>query len=198
MTPKPDFLPAWATEDQLDPITGQYNVVMPPSEKELSGWTFEEKPNRQWWNWLQRQTYLWIKYFNENLDFDSDTITPTWTGLTFQPTTNNFFYSKQGDIIYFTCKMEYSLNTDFVNPLTISDMPFPGITETGFGQSVPCIRSNAAVVTAPTGNQLATLIGSNSIILRVIEINASTGLINDLVAKGAQGQLIITGFYFTN
>lgn len=198
MTPKPTILPKWATDQEQDPISGQENVVEPPSEKQLSGWSFQEKPNRQWWNWLHRQTYLWIAYFSENLDFDSDTLVPSWTGLSVIPSTNNFYYSKQGDIVNFTCKMQYSGNTDFVNPLTITNMPFPGKTEAGFGQSIPCIRSNASIVTAPTGNQLATLIGSGLSVLRIIETNATTGLANDLVAKGAQGELIITGFYFTN
>jgi len=199
MIPKPTILPEWATDPQIDPISGQENVVEPPLEKKMSGWTFQEKPNRQWWNWLHRQTYLWIAYFNENLDFESDTLIPTWDGLDVIPSTNNFFYSRQGDIVYFTCKMQYSANTDVANGLAITNLPFSGKTQAGFSQTVPCIRSaEVSPVTAPTGNQLACLIPSASNRLKIMEIDNSTGLANELIAKGAAGQLTITGFYFTN
>ena len=55
-------LPKWAALDQVDPISGQQNVVEPPPEKKDSGWSYLEKPPRQWWNWLQRQTYLCLEY----------------------------------------------------------------------------------------------------------------------------------------
>ena len=62
MIPQPTEFPEWAMQDILDPISGQYNVVEPPSEKKLEGWAFGEKPNRQFWNWFQRQSTLWIEF----------------------------------------------------------------------------------------------------------------------------------------
>lgn len=51
-------LPQWASDDVVDPISGQNNVVEPPLEKKLEGWFYKEAPPRQWMNWLGRQTYL--------------------------------------------------------------------------------------------------------------------------------------------
>ena len=70
MMPEPTVLPEWASQDVLNQVSGQYNVVEPPSEKKLEGWTFLEKPNRQWWNWFQRQTYLWLAYFKQQNDMN--------------------------------------------------------------------------------------------------------------------------------
>jgi hypothetical protein len=61
---RPDFKPQWATENVIDPISGQNNVVTPPTEKQLNGWDLKEYPVRQWFNWLGRYTYLWIDYLD--------------------------------------------------------------------------------------------------------------------------------------
>ena len=54
-------LPEWAMQDVQDPISQQYNVVEPPLEVKKEGWSFQDTPNRQWWNWFNRQTYLCLK-----------------------------------------------------------------------------------------------------------------------------------------
>ena len=64
MAEKPDF-PRWATEDQVDPISGQLNVVEPPEERKDSGWDRHEVPPRQWWNWLHRKTFEWLQFLDE-------------------------------------------------------------------------------------------------------------------------------------
>lgn len=69
MIPQPTVFPDWAMQDVQDPVSGQYNVVEPPSEKKLEGWAFGEKPNRQFWNWFQRQTALWIEYLAQQNNF---------------------------------------------------------------------------------------------------------------------------------
>ena len=61
---KPEF-PQWATEDQIDPISQQTNVIEPPIERKESGWTRHEVPPRQWLNWLARKTYEWLVYLDE-------------------------------------------------------------------------------------------------------------------------------------
>jgi hypothetical protein len=62
---RPTVLPEWASLDVLDPTSGQYNVVEPPTEVKENGWALGEKPNRQWWNWFQRHCYLWLQWLNE-------------------------------------------------------------------------------------------------------------------------------------
>ena len=62
MLPQPTVYPVWATTDQVDPVSGQNNVLTPPTEKQLYGWDFQEFPPRNWFNWLGRYTYQWIAY----------------------------------------------------------------------------------------------------------------------------------------
>jgi len=64
MPTKPDF-PRWASEDEIDPISGQNNVIEPPVERKSSGWTRHEVPPRQWWNWLHRKTFEWLQFLDE-------------------------------------------------------------------------------------------------------------------------------------
>jgi len=65
ITSKPTDVPEFARNDVVDPTTGQNNVVEPPESKKDSGWSYLEKPPRNWFNWLHRLTYLWIDYFNQ-------------------------------------------------------------------------------------------------------------------------------------
>lgn len=73
MVDKPTVLPEWATNDVQDPISQQFNVVEPPLEKKTDGWFLGEKPNRQWWNWLHRQTYLWLQWLNQQESYNVTT-----------------------------------------------------------------------------------------------------------------------------
>lgn len=194
--PKPAELPQWASEDEIDQTSGQYNVVEPPLERKRLGWYLGEKPNRQWWNWLHRTTYDWLAYFNDNLDFDADTIVPVWQGLTVQPTTNYFYYSKEGDRIYFTCHIIWSGNADTTNALEMTNLPYPGKNAVGLLQMVPVLRG--AGPTAPNGNLLGGLIGAGSSSLQIYQNDLTTGLGSPLTSKNNVGQLILTGFYFTD
>jgi hypothetical protein len=63
--PKPDEVPEFAKNDIVDPSTGQNNVAEPPTSKKNAGWAWQEKPARNWMNWLHRKTYQWIDYFNQ-------------------------------------------------------------------------------------------------------------------------------------
>jgi len=64
MATKPDF-PRWATEEQVDSISGQLNVVEPPPERKDSGWDRHEIPPRQWLNWIALKTYEWLVYIDD-------------------------------------------------------------------------------------------------------------------------------------
>lgn len=70
----PTVLPQWATDDIQDPVSGQFNVVEPPDEIKLDGWDLGEKPNRQFWNWFNRQTYLFLQWLvqQQNLNVTSN------------------------------------------------------------------------------------------------------------------------------
>ena len=190
--PKPTVLPEWALDDVQNGINGQWNVIEPPTEKKLTGWVYKEKPNRQYWNWFQRQTSLWIAYFNDNLDFDSDTLVPVWLGLTNQPTTNYFYYSKEGDRVYFTCHITWAGNVD-ITPLIMTNLPFVSKNQVGLLQSIHVTRGSGP--TNAGDGVISALIDSNSQNLRIWKEDIATGLGSDLVASTI-GQLIISGFYF--
>jgi hypothetical protein len=67
MVNKPTFYPNWATEDQVDPVSLQNNVLTPPSEKQLEGFARLEFPPRNWFNWLFRTINDWIIWFDQIL-----------------------------------------------------------------------------------------------------------------------------------
>lgn len=64
---KPDKFPDWATDNQHDPISGQLNVVEPPSAMLESGWNREQIPPRQWFNWWMRFVGQWVRWFEEKV-----------------------------------------------------------------------------------------------------------------------------------
>lgn len=84
MVDKPIILPEWASQDRIGP-TGQYNVVEPPTEVKEEGWDFQEKPNRQWWNWFGRTVYDWINWLNQQ---ESYNVTTDATGVALFPFDN--------------------------------------------------------------------------------------------------------------
>lgn len=81
MIEKPDALPRWATDEVVDPVTNQANVVEPPEQRKDSGWARREIPPRQWKNWLLRQTFRWLEYFesrDSRVDtYDSSSLPPS-------------------------------------------------------------------------------------------------------------------------
>jgi len=62
MFTRPDTMPEWAEQDVVDPVSGQNNVLTPPPEKQQFGWNRLEFPPRNWFNWLGRWTWRWIRY----------------------------------------------------------------------------------------------------------------------------------------
>ena len=55
--PKPTDLPRWAN------VSG--DIVEPTEDKKDVGWIAGEKPPAQFWNWLQKNIYDWLSYFDE-------------------------------------------------------------------------------------------------------------------------------------
>lgn len=68
MPTKPIVKPEWAENNQVDPISGQNNVVEPPGARKQFGFTRLEIPPRQWVNWLFRVLSQWVSYFEEVTD----------------------------------------------------------------------------------------------------------------------------------
>ena len=62
---RPGSLPAWATSEIVNPETGQLNVIEPPEEKKNKGWEFKEFPPRNWFNWLFRTIYYWLRHYSQ-------------------------------------------------------------------------------------------------------------------------------------
>lgn len=66
---KPSKLPEWASDDSIvDTTSGQNNVVEPDSGRKAEGWKFNEKPPRQYFNWLHNLYYEWLKAFDDNFN----------------------------------------------------------------------------------------------------------------------------------
>ena len=68
MATKPDKFPEWANDNPVDPVSGQSARVAPPQSKKDSGWSREEVPPRQWFNWLSWKTNQWILWLEESVD----------------------------------------------------------------------------------------------------------------------------------
>lgn len=68
MAQKPDKFPDWATEEEIDEVSGQANFVEPPDFRKESGWTRREIPPRQWLNWLARKTGLWLRWVEDRIE----------------------------------------------------------------------------------------------------------------------------------
>jgi len=68
MADRPEYFPEWAKEDEIDPVSGQNNVVEPPEERKASGWTRREIPPRQWQNWLSRFVWQWLAWARDKID----------------------------------------------------------------------------------------------------------------------------------
>lgn len=74
MPERPQDLPRWAMEDQIDETSGQLNVVEPPEARKDSGWDRREIPPRQWFNWLARKTAKWVEWLDSRVSV-ADTYT---------------------------------------------------------------------------------------------------------------------------
>lgn len=191
--PKPADIPFWATLDLQDAISGQYNVVQPTPEKIQAGYNLGEKPNRQYLNYQLRTLADWIAYFEDQLNFDQNNVVPIWTGLTNQPTTNYFYYSKIGDKVFFNCHIIWTGNIS-ITPLIMTNLPYTSKNQTNFLQSIHVTRGAGPNV-IPNGQIISALINDNSNSLRIWQEDATSGTGTDVIAS-ASGQLIISGFYF--
>jgi hypothetical protein len=65
---RPDKLPEFATQDLVDPTTGQNNVIEPIQNFKDFGWNpFGIEPPRNNMNWIHRKTYENQNYFDSRI-----------------------------------------------------------------------------------------------------------------------------------
>jgi len=62
---RPSVDPDWAESDVVDPTSGQNNKVEPPAAWKDNGWSYQEKPPRNYDNWVKWNLGQWIKYLDE-------------------------------------------------------------------------------------------------------------------------------------
>jgi hypothetical protein len=79
MVSKPTVFPVWATDDQIDPVSQQNNVLTPPPQKQQYGWARLEFPPRNWFNWLARYTNNWLQWLAQQ---EAQAIVADGTGTT--------------------------------------------------------------------------------------------------------------------
>ena len=198
MSIPPAMFPEWASEDKQDPESGQFNVVEPPIEVKQEGWTYLEKPNRQWWNWFNRTVYDWIVYLSgafgvNGANVYSTQMVPTWTGLTNQPTDNLFLYSVIGDKVFVTGKMKFSGNLDTTNTIGATNLPFQVKNLPLLLQVGTLVRGN--VTTLPNGQNLFISFVNGGTEMRLRQTDMATGITSSITNIGAAGELAFSGFY---
>lgn len=198
MSIPPADLPEWASNDVQDPVSGQFNVVEPPTEVKQEGWRYLEKPNRQWWNWFNRTVYDWIVYLSgafgsSAANLYSTQMTPVWSGLTNQPSPNIFFYSVVGDKVFYSGRMTFTGNLDTTNTINITNLPFPVKNLSGFLQVGTLVRGN--IVTLANGQNLFMSAVNNDTKIRIRQTDMSTGITSDIINPGTDGEFAFSGFY---
>lgn len=195
MADRPTVFPEWATDDVQDPVSQQFNVVEPPTEKKMDGWFLGEKPNRQWWNWLHRQTYLWLEFLDGMFggSATSQTLIPTWAGFTVQPFVNFFYYSVIGDKCFFNGNIQWASNVDTTTVVQMTNLPFVAKNVNSYLQCIQLERGSVA--TSPNGKTLYANLNANTTNLIFRETDLTTGISIDTVDQGAAGTLRFSGFY---
>lgn len=194
-------LPEWATDDIQDPVSQQYNVVEPPTEKKSDGWFLGEKPNRQWWNWLQRQTYLClvdlytrVAAIVTELSTPPTLYTPVFSGLD-TISINRAYWSRVGDAIFIQIHITYTANT-LTTPISFT-LPVPSNSDGALLQHVNVNR--AGLTTLPNGLSLSAQILSSTSTAQLWGEDLVTGSGSQVSGITADsGQLSIHGFYYAD
>ncbi len=91
---KPDQFPVFAEQDQVDPVSLQNNVLVPPPALQQFGWTFKQFPPRNFFNWLHRYTNRWLQYLAQQ-EAQSTTVSAvnaTPTDVVFDAVTGGLAY----------------------------------------------------------------------------------------------------------
>lgn len=143
--PRPSLFPEYARNDVVDPTTGVNNVVEPSeAKKDLGHGPAGEFPNRQYFNWLHRLTYLWLKYLDDVINGTPETfnVKVTTSDYTAEKT-YDLIYKKRGDKVTITLPANVLTGTSNSNTLRIypnEAATWPSeLLPTGNSHYVPCI-----------------------------------------------------------
>ena len=63
---KPSSYIDWTPNDSVDDAEPRH-VVEPSTEKKLAGWTADEEPPHQYFNWFWQRVGDWIRYFDKSV-----------------------------------------------------------------------------------------------------------------------------------
>lgn len=111
MATKPSVYPDWAVKvdgtdnDVVDGTTGQNNVVAPSAPKQLLGWEYNEKPPRQYFNWLARLVTQWIRWLDGEMTLRDNT------------------YAARVTATYFTAQADFNLRYSVHGKFTMLSIP---------------------------------------------------------------------------
>jgi len=72
-TARPSYYPDWATTIAVDPVSGVDNAIEPPGSWQTNGWGYQEKPPRNYDNWVKRYNGLWVRYLDEQMNTEQTT-----------------------------------------------------------------------------------------------------------------------------
>lgn len=67
---RPNVLPFWATQDEIDPLFGTPNKAVPSTEKQDFGQRGQQNTLRQDINYLFNAIREWLQFFNEQYEVD--------------------------------------------------------------------------------------------------------------------------------
>lgn len=201
MATRPDKYPEWASQDVQDPIALSDNVIEPPPEKKLIGWSRLEKPPRNWMNWLDRKTYQWIAYFDSMLTganggLPLGSFTPTINGLgggSFFYALQKGYYQRIGNTCFINIEVNWQNNSNPDANVYIPNLPFAAKNDIDMNQTLTVCRGVGPTLAGK--GILKGLLNPNSNFLVIWADDPTTG--NGTIVNGAgnQGQLIITGTY---
>ncbi len=161
---KPSKIPTWATVEDTDPTTGKLNRVEPSAGIKQTGFTYNEKPPRQYFNWLLWLIGEWLTWINDNinqaLNTNSDVVFDSVqaTTQTTSPTINsdivntkalNALSSGNGEVNTDLLNSSVSITTPLLN-ITGSDSKAKRYSEGVFGRKwAPTLADNTGTIGFP-------------------------------------------------
>jgi len=120
--PRPTTLPRWASVPNIDPTSGQANVIEPTTGKKDTGWNFKDRPSRNEDNWFKNTTFNWVTWFDDNLgngvfkQIESNAV--LYQGFDPDPSAVNLTFVEIGDIVH--CFIPPFTGTSDTTALSIS------------------------------------------------------------------------------
>lgn len=143
---KPTVFPVWATQDLENPTSGQNNVTTPPAQYQLYGWSFQDTPPRNWFNWLGRYTNNWLQWLNQQ-ESQARVVNNTGFNPAFDITNGGMALVYVIDTV---TKANYYFGITYINPGTGSATPVTTISNNVL--TVSTISNTGVITVSPPGN----------------------------------------------